>query len=85
MHPASPIRVIAAQVSHHLLLAHGTAVPVLRANVGADAQIGIVNNQAYFDTLPGASEQDRIQRDMADALSIGSSWIRSFTGITRPP
>ncbi len=66
--PGIADRAIAAQVAHHLLLAHGTAVPVLRANIGADAQIGIVNNQAYFDTLPGASEQDRVQRDMADAF-----------------
>lgn len=66
--PGITDRAIAAQVAHHLLLAHGTAVPVLRANIGADAQIGIVNNQAYFDTLPGALEPDRVQRDMADAF-----------------
>jgi beta-glucosidase len=59
--------VMAAQVSHHLLLAHGTAVPILRANAGPDAQIGIVNNQGYFDTPPGASEKDRAQRDLVDA------------------
>jgi beta-glucosidase len=59
--------VIAAQVTHHLLVAHGTAVPVLRANVGAGAQVGIVNNQGYFDTLPDASADDRAQRDFLDA------------------
>ena len=58
---------IVAQVTHHLLLAHGTAVPVLRANAGPDAQIGIVNNQGYFDTLPDASAEEIAQRDFIDA------------------
>jgi beta-glucosidase len=31
-----------AQVAHHVLLAHGTAVPIIRQHVGADAQVGIV-------------------------------------------
>ncbi len=60
--------VIAAQVSHHLLLAHGAAVPVLRANAGADAQIGIVNNQVLMDNRPDAPEGERTQRDYLDAL-----------------
>ncbi|RPJ00569.1 MAG: glycosyl hydrolase family protein, partial [Chloroflexi bacterium] len=60
--------VIAARVSHHLLLAHGAAVPVLRANVGAGAQIGIVNNQVLMDNRPDAPESERIQRDYLDAL-----------------
>ncbi len=32
---------IAWQVSHHLLLAHGLAVPILRANGNADTSVGI--------------------------------------------
>lgn len=60
--------VVAAQVSHHLLLAHGMAVPVLRANVGPKAQIGIVNNQGLIENRPGASEEEQAQRDFADAF-----------------
>ncbi|NDJ75756.1 MAG: beta-glucosidase, partial [Chloroflexi bacterium] len=32
----------AVQAAHHVLLAHGATVPVLRQNVGPDAQVGIV-------------------------------------------
>jgi beta-glucosidase len=32
----------AVQAAHHVLLAHGTTVPILRQNVGPDAQVGIV-------------------------------------------
>ena len=35
---------LAVQVGHHLLLAHGAAVPVLRQNAGPEAQVGIVFN-----------------------------------------
>ena len=35
---------LAWQVSHHLLLAHGLAVPILRANCAADTRIGITLN-----------------------------------------
>jgi beta-glucosidase len=40
---------------HHSLLAHGSAVPILRRNV-ADAQVGIVLNLTPFETINAAPE-----------------------------
>lgn len=43
----------ALRVAHHLLLAHGAAVPVLRANAGPTSQVGIVCNMT-----PGVPASD---------------------------
>lgn len=43
----------ALRVAHHVLLAHGAAVPVLRANAGPTSQVGIVCNMT-----PGAAASD---------------------------
>jgi beta-glucosidase len=58
---------LAAQVAHHLLVAHGAAVPVLRANAGADAQVGIVNAVTSVETLPDATDEQQAQRNLFDA------------------
>ncbi len=39
----------ALTVAHHLLVAHGRAVPALREMVGAAARIGIVNNLEWIE------------------------------------
>lgn len=46
------------QVSHHLLLSHGRAVPVMRANLGADAMIGIAPNYSPAYPVPGSANPD---------------------------
>ncbi len=57
----------AQRVVHHQLLAHGLAVPVLRQNVGAGAQIGIVCEQA--ELMPAADDpQDRQIVEFLNAL-----------------
>lgn len=48
----------ALRVAHHLLLAHGGAVPVLRANGGRGTQVGIVNNLEWIEPA-SPSESDR--------------------------
>lgn len=40
----------ALAAAHHVLLSHGRAVPVIRANV-ADAKVGIVLNQTWADPI----------------------------------
>jgi beta-glucosidase len=59
--------VLAARATHHVLLAHGSAVPVLRVNVGPDAQIGIVNVSIAVEARPGASESEQQQAVFLDA------------------
>jgi beta-glucosidase len=51
---------------HHLLLAHGRAVPALRS-VGADARVGIVLNPAPIRPLED-TEADRAAARLADGL-----------------
>jgi beta-glucosidase len=45
-----------AQVAHHVLLSHGTAVPIIRRNVGADAQVGIVYSLLPVETATDSPE-----------------------------
>jgi beta-glucosidase len=49
---------LAWQVSHHLLLAHGLAVPILRANGQPDTRVGIVLNLSPAEPAT-PTEQDR--------------------------
>jgi beta-glucosidase len=56
-----------APVAHHLLLAHGVAVPILRAASAADAQVGITLNLAPFEPA-SASEDDRNAARFVDGL-----------------
>jgi len=62
---------VALPVSHHLLLSHGWAVPVIRQN-SPDAQVGIVIN--VNRTLPASSSQEDF-----DANRRGEGmWVRWF-------
>lgn len=56
---------VAAKVAHHLLLAHGAAVPVLRQNAGPDAQVGIVVALGPIKAPP----EKQAERDLNDAFS----------------
>ena len=47
-----------ARVTHNMYLGHGKAVPILRANVGAEAKIGIVIDLAHAEPA-SESEADR--------------------------
>ncbi len=46
----------ALNAAHHLLLAHGRAVPVLRANGDARTQVGIVLNTLWVDAASDSPE-----------------------------
>lgn len=48
----------ATQAMHHLLLAHGTAVPILRAN-DPGAQVGIVANVVHGTAVSASAEDQR--------------------------
>jgi beta-glucosidase len=57
---------LALQVAHNLLVSHGQAVPVIRAN-SRDAEVGIVN--VHFPNRPASDSQaDHIAADRADAI-----------------
>ncbi len=59
------------QSAHHLLLSHGWAVPVIRANC-KNAQVGIVLNMSYSPTA-SASLADRHEQLKNDGL-----WVRMY-------
>ncbi len=61
-------RAAAARVVHHLLLAHGATVPVLRANAGPDSQIGIVLALSALEALPEATPEARAAMPFMNAL-----------------
>jgi len=58
---------VTARVVHHLLLAHGMTVPVLRQNVGPDVHVGIVCEQPYLEPLTD-DPKDQQAVEMAEAL-----------------
>ncbi len=62
---------LAIPVSHHLLLSHGWAVPVIRAN-SPDAQVGIVLNINHM-TPASPSEADFHAHRQGDGM-----WVRWF-------
>lgn len=57
----------AAKVLHHVYVAHGKAIPVLRANV-PDSEVGIVLNPTPVHSISD-SEQDRAAADRMDVVS----------------
>lgn len=72
----------ALQAAHHLLVSHGQAVPVMRAN-SREAQVGLVN--VHFPNRPASdSDADRAAAIRADA--IDNRWFLDalFQG-TYPP
>jgi len=48
----------ALQVAHHILLAHGSVVPILRSNGNERTEVGIVNNLEWIEPA-SPSEEDR--------------------------
>jgi beta-glucosidase len=68
--PGRQDRQAAIDAAHHLLLAHGLAVPRIKAHVSKDTPVGITLNlvQVY-----AADEREETQRDvrLADAFSNG--------------
>ncbi len=48
--------------AHNVLLAHGKAVPVLRANVGAQAKVGLVCNYTWSDPISDTPEDQAAAR-----------------------
>lgn len=66
--PGHTSRAEAAQVSHHLLLAHGAAIQAMRS-VGAHAQLGLVLNHTPPFPADPDSEADRRAARIDDGLS----------------
>lgn len=60
---------LAWQVSHHLLLAHGLAVAVLRANGRADTRVGIVLNQSPMEPATPTEEDEQAARESDGKLN----------------
>ncbi len=52
------------RASHHLLLSHGLAVPVLRANGDAQTKVGIVLNPTWSDPASDSAEDKAAARRM---------------------
>ncbi|MCB9438532.1 MAG: beta-glucosidase [Anaerolineales bacterium] len=56
----------ALKVSHHLMVSHGKAVPLIRSTV-ADAQVGIVIDQVYIEAA-SENEADKQAARLEDSL-----------------
>jgi beta-glucosidase len=52
----------AVQAAHHLLLSHGKAVPVIRANGNSNTKVGIVLNLAWADSISDSPEDQHAAR-----------------------
>jgi beta-glucosidase len=48
---------LAGRVAHHLLLAHGTVIPILRQNAGPETQIGMVIALSPVEAPPELADQ----------------------------
>lgn len=70
--PGKQNRQSIVDAAHHLLLAHGLAIPRMRAHVPAQAQLGITLNvtQVY-----AADERPETQRDVALADEFSNGWF----------
>ncbi len=60
------------EAGHHVMLAHGLALPRIRAYVNASAKVGITLN---FSPAYPADERPETQRDMALADDFGNRWF----------
>ena len=65
--PGIQDRQAAVTAAHHLLLAHGLAVPRLRAHSAPEAKIGIVVN---LTPISAASEQDGTARELEERVDV---------------
>lgn len=70
--PGVQDRQAAVDAAHHLLLAHGLAVPRIRANTHEQAQLGIALNLTL--SYP-ADERPETLRDTALSNTFGNSWF----------
>jgi beta-glucosidase len=59
----------ALQAAHHVLLAHGQAVPVLRRNAGKTSKVGIVTNHSWVDAASTSAEDQSAARRMDGFLN----------------
>lgn len=67
--PGHTSRAEAAQVSHHLLMAHGAAMQAMRA-IGSPAQLGIVLNHTPSFPAEPLREEDRRAARIDDGLNV---------------
>lgn len=70
--PGMRDRQAAIDAAHHLLLGHGLAVPRMRANLAADAQVGITLS---LNPIYGADERAETARDMELANAFNNGWF----------
>lgn len=63
---------IAFAAAHNLLLAHGLAVPILRANSEAKAQVGITLSLNYFEA---ATESEADKKAALRAENFANRWF----------
>jgi beta-glucosidase len=61
---------VAVQVAHHLLLAHGTALPLMRVNVPG-GQLGIVVTRSSVETRPDATDAELASVPLREAIING--------------
>ncbi|MBA2287256.1 MAG: beta-glucosidase [Ktedonobacteraceae bacterium] len=93
--PGTQDRQAAIDAGHHLLLAHGLAVPRIRANISSRSQVGITLN---FTAIYPADDRPETRRDQALADAFTNGWFLDplvrgaypdglFThmGLTQPP
>ncbi len=62
----------ALRASHHLLVAHGRAVPLIRANGGAQTRVGLVLNLGWHDAATDSPE-DRAAARISEGF--GNRWF----------
>ncbi len=60
----------ALTTAHHILLSHGKAVPVIRANARSDAQVGIVHNLEWVEPAVNAAPGGPEHREE----DVAASW-----------
>ncbi len=70
--PGLSDRQAAIDAAHHLLLGHGLAVPRMRANLAAGAQVGITLS---LNPVYGADERAETARDMELANAFSNGWF----------
>ncbi len=65
-------RQAAIDAAHHLLLAHGLAVPRMRARLPSNAQVGIT---LLLNQIEGADERAETLRDIGLAYEFSNGWF----------
>ena len=70
--PGGQDRQDAIDAGHHLLLAHGLALPRIRVNVAAGTPVGITLNMSH---VYGADDREETQRDVKLADQFSNGWF----------